>query len=149
MSVESNRKLRALRLPSDAYLRRTYGISIEDYKALLAYQGGRCFVCHRKPRMVALAVDHNHNMPPGRDSVRGLLCGRSGKDSAGRDYPACNRIIGMAHDNPQFFRRAADYLENPPFQRMAEAQEGERLAEIANAHTQDGDLTGESGWWAE
>lgn len=136
-----------MRLPADAYLRRTYGVSIEDYRAILAYQGGRCYVCWREPRMVALAVDHDHRQGKGRHSVRGLLCGRSGRDSAGRDYPACNRIIGMARDNPAFFRRAADYLENPPFQRMLENQEAERLHQYDYSDVVESSETPE--WWRE
>lgn len=113
----------------DAYLRRTYGISQEFYDQLLAYQGGRCFICHRKPGRIPLAVDHDHRLPAGPDSVRGLICGRSARDHAtGRDYPACNRIVGMARDNPEFFRRGADYLENPPAKRLRNRLEGEAIA---------------------
>lgn len=119
--------------PGDAYLRRTYGISRADYDRLYAYQGGRCFVCHRKPVRTPLAVDHDHAKGKGRQSVRGLLCGRSGRDSRGRDYPACNRVVGMWQDNPNAFRRAADYLTDPPWQRIVEADERERLREAHDA----------------
>lgn len=111
----------------DRYLRKTYGISEAFYLALLEYQGGVCFICHRKPGRVLLAVDHNHLT----GEVRGLVCGRSARDHAtGRDYPACNRIIGMAHDSPAFFRRGADYLENPPARRLKERLEAEHIQEM-------------------
>jgi hypothetical protein len=109
----------------DTYLRRTYGITLEFYRELLAYQGGKCFICHRKPGRIPLAVDHNHMT----GEVRGLVCVRSAKDPvSGRDFPACNRIIGMARDNPAFFRRGADYLENPPARRLKERQEAELIS---------------------
>lgn len=133
--------------PTDAHLRRTYGISRGFYDALLAYQGGRCYVCHRKPARTPLGVDHDHRLPKGPDSVRGLLCVRSGRDSAGRDYPACNRIVGMARDNPAFFRRAADYLEHPPAQRLREQHESQQIQEyrecLSDSQDWDGEFTEE------
>lgn len=116
----------ASRRTLDRYLRRTYGIPIEFYDALLARQDGRCYVCRRKPRKVRLAVDHDHLT----GEVRGLLCPRSSKDSAGRDFPACNRIIGVARDNPGFFDRAAEYLRNPPARALREERE-EELNQLA------------------
>lgn len=108
----------------DSYLRRTYGITLEFYNDLLQYQGGRCFICWKKPGRTLLAVDHNHMT----GEVRGLICGRSWKDPvSGRDFPACNRIIGMFRDNPAPFRRGADYLENPPARRLKERQEAETI----------------------
>ncbi len=56
--------------PRDARLRRLYDISAEEYDKLLAYQGGGCALCGRRPVRVRLAVDHDHKT--GR--VRGLLC---------------------------------------------------------------------------
>jgi len=55
-----------------------YGITIEDYDAMLAAQGGGCAICHTPPRSKRLHVDHDH--ADGR--VRGLLCYH------------CNRTIG-------------------------------------------------------
>lgn len=114
----------------DAYLRRTYGISQVDYDALLEYQGGRCYVCHQKPGRSLLAVDHDHTLPPGRDSVRGLLCARSARSSSGRTVKAsCNEIVGAFRDNPRAARRLADYLESPPWRRLEERREAEALNE--------------------
>lgn len=80
-----------------------YGITAEDYAALLAYQGGKCFICERARGVRRrLAVDHNHVT----GEVRGLLCSK------------CNQMLGEARDNPEFFRRAAHYLGNPPFDEL-------------------------------
>jgi hypothetical protein len=55
----------------DSRLKRTYGISLEDYENLLKQQNFKCYFCEvthsqEKP----LLVDHDHET--GR--VRGLLC---------------------------------------------------------------------------
>jgi hypothetical protein len=79
---------------------RKYGLSIADYDAMLAAQGGKCLICGRpewktdnvKTRM--LAVDHDHET----GQVRGLLCGR------------CNTSIGQFDDDPELLIRAAEYL---------------------------------------
>lgn len=72
-----------------------YGITIEQYDAMLAAQNGVCAICLNPPRgkMKRLSVDHCH--ATGR--VRGLLC------------ITCNRAIGY-FDNPEWFRRACLYV---------------------------------------
>lgn len=112
----------------DTYLRRTYNITLEFYNALLRAQDGRCYVCRRKPGRVRLGVDHDHRT----GEVRGLLCVRSHRDWKGRDFPACNRIIGMARDNPAFFERAVEYLTNPPGRRLSREQELAVLRECSD-----------------
>lgn len=82
----------------DAYLRKTYGITLEDYGAMLAYQGGVCAICGRPPVKQALHVDHDHKTK----KTRGLLC-----------YNCNHRIVGRQRD-PAVFRAAARYLERPP-----------------------------------
>lgn len=89
------------------YARRlasTFGITLEDYAAKAAAQGGVCAICGGDQRstnnlsgrqMVALVVDHDHIT----GAVRGLLCA------------GCNRAIGMLKDDPKVLRAAADYLE--------------------------------------
>lgn len=55
----------------DSRLRRTYGISIEDYESLLEKQNFKCYFCeitHSIER--PLHVDHDHETK----RVRGLLC---------------------------------------------------------------------------
>ncbi|GGP31473.1 hypothetical protein GCM10010501_72640 [Streptomyces libani subsp. rufus] len=81
-----------------------YGITAEDYEALLEAQGGACAIC-REPCTTGnrLSVDHDHECCPGRRScgkcIRGLLCTR------------CNPGIGYFRDNVELLRRAVAYLE--------------------------------------
>jgi hypothetical protein len=84
-------------MPDDAYLRRTYGITKLQWQELYTLQGGTCALegCSRSE---GLCVDHDHVTL----EVRGLLC----------DYHNY-RLIGRWRD-PEIFRAAAAYLENPP-----------------------------------
>jgi Recombination endonuclease VII len=70
-----------------------YGISDEDYQALLARQGGACGICRKKKR--PLCVDHCHVT----GKVRGLLCHN------------CNLGLGHYNDDPVLTRAATAYLE--------------------------------------
>ena len=70
-------------------------MSVEDYTAMLARQGGACAICHRKSRQV-LCVDHCHVSA----KVRGLLCGK------------CNSGLGFFDENPSLMRTATAYLES-------------------------------------
>lgn len=79
------------------HLRRTYGITPEQYEELLARQEGRCAVCLKSADKEGtnLAVDHNHKT----GEIRGLLC------------RYCNhRVIGR-HTDADLLRRMADYLD--------------------------------------
>lgn len=78
------------------YLRRKYGITLEEYDALLQQQGGTCAICRRPPRDdISLHVDHDHET----GARRGLLCFR------------CNNSLGDLEDDPDLLRRAAAYLD--------------------------------------
>lgn len=59
-------------------IRRKFGITPEQYDAILKRQGSTCALCHRPPQGKRLAVDHNHRTK----IVRGLLC------------DGCNRLLG-------------------------------------------------------
>jgi hypothetical protein len=80
-------------------LKRTYGITLAEYRAMEFTQGGRCLICQEIPtpalNRVPLYVDHNHRT----GAVRALLC----KD--------CNTGLGHLRDNPSLLTRAAAYLE--------------------------------------
>lgn len=85
------------------HIQRTYGITIEDYEAIYAVQGGRCYICQRANGATKrLSVDHDHAAEPGWRSVRGLLCS------------PCNKILGHLRDNTESAGRVVSYLENPP-----------------------------------
>ena len=83
-----------------------YKMSLSEYNELLGSQGGRCAICGKVPEEGerALAVDHDHNCCPGKEScgqcVRGLLCYR------------CNVLLGYAGDSPQVLSSAVQYLQN-------------------------------------
>lgn len=87
----------------DAYLRRTYGITEEDYERLLQRQKRRCAVCRRDASgfISRLNVDHDHNT----GEVRGLLCTN------------CNRFVVGRHrrgtGGEVLLRNASQYLEGP------------------------------------
>jgi hypothetical protein len=87
------------RLRAPHYMRQyLYGITAEEYTALLEAQGNRCAICRsdewpgkdNQPH-----VDHCHV----GGQVRGLLCGR------------CNNGLGQFKDDPVVLRAAAAYLE--------------------------------------
>jgi hypothetical protein len=76
-----------------SFLRTQYGISLEDYDAMLAQQGGVCAIC-RKRSAKRLCVDHCHVTR----TVRGLLCKK------------CNFGLGHFSDDPDLVDAAAVYL---------------------------------------
>jgi hypothetical protein len=66
------KKSPAYRKRRDSYLKRTYGISADEYDFLLRRQKGGCAICGSKSGGKHLAVDHDHKT----GEVRGLLCKR-------------------------------------------------------------------------
>lgn len=74
-----------------------YGISLDDYNALLVAQGGRCAVCCLPERDAkrCLAVDHDHET----GVVRGLLCRR------------CNTALGLLGESIDRVGRLQSYLQ--------------------------------------
>jgi hypothetical protein len=80
----------------NTYLKRTYGITLSDYQALLEAQGSACAICGgQDPHGRSLAVDHCHDT--GR--VRGLLC------------DPCNRCVGLLGDRSDVAKAMSRYLE--------------------------------------
>lgn len=78
-------------------LKRRYGISVEDYEALLSAQNGRCALCPKTPdqeRYGNLNVDHCHET----NRIRGLLC------------TPCNHAIGQLGDTEASIFKALEYL---------------------------------------
>jgi Recombination endonuclease VII len=72
---------------------RRYGLSLEEFRAILERQGNACAICERSG--VRLYIDHCHVTR----MVRRLLCGK------------CNTGLGFFGDDPDRLRAAADYLE--------------------------------------
>lgn len=83
----------------DRYLKKHYGISLDDYEKMFEKQNGVCAICgdpNMSERYKYLAVDHCHET--GR--IRGLLC------------DACNKALGGFKDSIDVLKSAVEYL-NP------------------------------------
>lgn len=93
-------------------LKATYGITREEYEALLEFQEHRCALCHRKVHSRRLAVDHDHKT----GEVRGLLCSDSER---GCNHAVLGNITGI-----EMARRIVDYLEEPVARRLFGGQVG-------------------------
>ena len=82
-------------------LARVFGLSANDYAALLEKQNHVCAICGRPETQLRggviqnLSVDHDH----GTDMVRGLLCS------------GCNMGLGHFEDSPQYLTSALTYLQ--------------------------------------
>jgi len=80
----------------DAIIRRTYGITLDQYHEILKDQGGVCAICSKPDEVEGrrMAIDHDHDT----GEVRGLLCGN------------CNRGLGNFQDNIEMLEKAKNYL---------------------------------------
>lgn len=84
-------------------MKRKYGVTPEQYKAMHDEQGGVCAICHEPETRLhpktnapqALAVDHCHET----NKVRGLLCWR------------CNVTLGKVGDSVKLLGEMAAYLQ--------------------------------------
>jgi hypothetical protein len=90
-------------------LKRSFGITLEQYNEILSEQNGVCSICSQPERSMRrgslklLAVDHCHST----GKIRELLCSK------------CNPMLGYAGDSPELLEKAAAYLRK--HQRLAEA----------------------------
>ena len=73
---------------------RRFGLTVDQYEAILEKQSGVCALCSSPPKKRKLAVDHCHET--GR--IRGLLCSN------------CNTGLGKMGDNIAGLERAILYL---------------------------------------
>lgn len=81
---------------------RRFGLTPGEYTSLLDAQGGRCFICG-KAGTERLRIDHDHDMPVGREAVRGLLCN------------TCNyQRLPLFDESEVMLLRAVQYLREPP-----------------------------------
>ena len=80
-----------------AALKRKYGVTQEQFRQMLARQGGGCAVCRRTETSNGhdWTVDHDHVT----GKIRGLLCSQ------------CNSMLGMAGDSKENLQRGIRYLE--------------------------------------
>jgi hypothetical protein len=75
---------------------RQYGMTLGEHEQRLIEQNGVCAICGGNRSKQVLCIDHDHQT----NNVRGLLCRK------------CNTMLGMAEDNTEWLRKAADYLES-------------------------------------
>lgn len=86
-------------------LQETYGVSEQEYQAIVDFQGGVCAICKGK-RSYNYDLDHDHALEKivgTRASVRGALC------------KTCNRrLLKACHDDIEILIAAIQYLLDPP-----------------------------------
>lgn len=85
---------------------RTFGITLEEAKAIEEAQDGGCICApwtgYDGSGARALSTDHDHRT----GEVRGRLCKH------------CNDLLGRVRDDPAYFRLMIEYLRNPPARRV-------------------------------
>ena len=78
------------------HLKRTYGMSIQEWDTLFNAQNGKCAICFKSPESNKdLCVDHNHITK----KVRGLLCRN------------CNSMIGYSKESVLILEEGIRYLK--------------------------------------
>ena len=97
---ENNYCLKCLERISGENRKRVYGISPEQFDAMINEQDGRCAICkfefHGETKRTVPHVDHNHET----GQIRALLCGW------------CNTGLGSFRENPSRLLDAAVYLQH-------------------------------------
>src|SRR6478609_4135442 len=79
------------------HLKRTYGMTLEQWDALFASQGSSCAICHTTDKPTnGWTTDHCHET----GKVRGILCHH------------CNVMLGNAHDNTATLAAGIAYLKD-------------------------------------
>ena len=94
--MANRRKTLPLTVKSSA-LKHQFGITLDEYNALLIKQCNACAICQKTPEQNGkrLAVDHCH----ASSKIRGLLCS------------TCNQAIGLLKDNITLLKSAISYLQ--------------------------------------
>lgn len=95
------------------HLKTIHHMTMEEYAAILEYQGGVCYICLRPPAPGKnLHVDHDHAKAkagcphPHEESCH--LCWR------GLVHRHCNDMLALARDDVMVLFRAISYLNDPP-----------------------------------
>lgn len=83
------------------HLKRTFGLTVEDYNNMFEQQGGVCAICGGLPNGITkghlgrnFSVDHDHKT----GKVRGLICAN------------CNHGLGFFKDSIEALSKAIEYL---------------------------------------
>jgi Recombination endonuclease VII len=84
------------------HVRRTYGLTPEQYETMIKKQNEKCAICSIK--LERPYVDHDHNCCAEEKScgkcVRGLICFK------------CNRLLGDCQDSIKILQSAVTYLNH-------------------------------------
>ncbi len=93
-----NYECRGFEYNKTIYLKRKYGIDLEEYYKILESQNNCCIICgiHESKMETMLSVDHCHTT----GKIRGLLCHN------------CNIGLGNFKDDPKVMKKAIEYLLN-------------------------------------
>ena len=114
-----------------AMIEKTYGLTSEQYDALLERQGGRCAICRARPKSKRLAVDHDHQT----EEVRGLLCSRCNHD-----------LLGSAWDSLAMATALWHYMNTPPATgRWIAPEKAPKLMAVESAESDSKSLESEYG----
>lgn len=100
-----------------SHVQRTYGLDPAEEHDLLAWQGGRCFICGRRQATRRLAVDHDHVT----GAVRGLLCSD--------DEHGCNVLLRRLLADEAAAQRLVAYVQKTPIARMRDGEPPWRYTE--------------------
>lgn len=85
-------------------IKRFYGMTLEEYGALVVISENRCGICSKAcPKGRRLPIDHDHSTR----EVRGLLC------------PQCNTLLSKVEECPDWLVKAQAYLMNPPAKQVS------------------------------
>lgn len=106
-------------------LKKNYGITLEDFNRMCAYQKNKCAICGYEGR---LCVDHDHLT----GAVRGLLCS------------SCNSAIGLFHESVASLAAAIAYLDSY-FSKMEGARTESKALPKTAAELADADGCAEYG----
>lgn len=86
------------------HLKRKFGLTLEQFDAMLAAQDGRCGACPAtEPGSTNWHVDHDHACCPDKDKtcgncIRSILCAR------------CNQVLGMVQEDQSVLYYLIQYI---------------------------------------
>lgn len=81
-----------------AHLKKTYGITLDEFNQMLKKQKGKCAICggtETRDKHKVMAVDHDHKT----GKIRQLLCFK------------CNSALGNFNDDSKLLKKALKYLK--------------------------------------
>jgi len=76
-------------------LKRKYGMTLEQYEAMVEEQKGVCYICKSENPNRKLSVDHCHKT----GKIRKLLCDK------------CNMTLGLINDSQELLKQFIFYLK--------------------------------------